>query len=138
MTINTMQKQLSEKLAKQELEKFLQTEVYQDIMAADFPIQDKKNCIVLEVNDKIQEILIEQELIKLFNLGKKGLLTRIGQLMIDVNNYESELYKLRRAGDEQPIDGDIMNAYYGVLPSEKLNLFEAIEQAIKEKGIFLY
>jgi hypothetical protein len=74
-----------------------------------------------------------KELGKLEKMDKSMLIAHIFQLLQDINSHEKSWYSnFREEEIEMKLDS-VTNNYYGMVPSEKINLLEAIEKVIENE-----
>jgi hypothetical protein len=66
-------------------------------------------------------------------MDKSMLIAHIFQLLQDINSHEKSWYSnFREEEIEMKLDS-VTNNYYGMVPSEKINLLEAIEKVIENE-----
>ena len=134
MNINELQLNMGEELAAAFLNEYKNTEDFERLLAKDLSVHDLKTTIVLNIYEKVENMFLIKELTKLEKMDKSMLITQIFQLLQDINSHEKSWYSnFREEENEMKLDS-VANNYYGMVPSEKINLLESIEKVV-ETGI---
>ncbi|MFS1052264.1 hypothetical protein [Enterococcus casseliflavus] len=134
MNINELQLNMGEELAAAFLNEYKNTEDFERLLAKDLSVHDLKTTIVLNIYEKVENMFLIKELTKLEKMDKSMLITQIFQLLQDINAHEKSWYSnFREEENEMKLDS-VANNYYGMVPSEKINLLESIEKVV-ENGI---
>ncbi len=133
--INTMQKVVTLAMVNAAYEVFKQSEEYKTIMT-DYSGEKQKRLLVMSVYDKVQELLLANQLKKWEKLGKKELLEELKDISRTVVHFETELYEMNdKAVCGEPITDDCFNAYAGMVSNRNLEVFEAIENLALEGSL---
>ena len=134
MNINELQLNMGEELAAAFLNEYKKTEDFERLLAKDLTFHDLKTTVVLNIYEKVENMFLIKELTKSEKRDKSILITHIFQLLQDINSHEKAWYSnFREEESEMKIDS-VANNYYGMIPSEKINLLESIEKVV-ENGI---
>ncbi|MFZ4866682.1 hypothetical protein [Enterococcus casseliflavus] len=134
MNINELQLNMGEELAAAFLNEYKKTEDFERLLAKDLTFHDLKTTVVLNIYEKVENMFLIKELTKSEKMDKSILITNIFQLLQDINSHEKAWYSnFREEESEMKIDS-VANNYYGMIPSEKINLLESIEKVV-ENGI---
>ncbi|HPI99566.1 MAG TPA: hypothetical protein PLN65_01670 [Enterococcus sp.] len=130
--INAMQKAVTLTMVNAVYEVFKQSEEYKTIMHQ-YSGEKQKRLLVMSVYDKVQELLLANQLKKWEKLGKKELLEELKDISRTVVHFETELYEMNdKAVCGEPITDDCFNAYAGMVSNRNLEVFEAIENLVLE------
>lgn len=128
--INEMQRDLTHDLVVAAYEVFKQSEEYETIMHR-YSGEKQKRLLVMSVYDKVQELLLANQLKKWEKLGKKELLEELKDASRTVVHFETELYEMNdKAVCGESITDNCFNAYAGMVSNRNLDVFEAIEELI--------
>ncbi|MDK4449767.1 MULTISPECIES: hypothetical protein [Enterococcus] len=133
MNIDELQLNLGRELAIAFFHEYRKTEEFDSLLVKDLTFQELKTTIVLNIYEKVENMYLVKELGKLEKMDKSMLIAQIFQLLQDVNSHEKSWYSnLREEENERKLDS-VTNNYYGMVPSEKINLLEAIEKVIENE-----
>lgn len=133
--INEMQRDLTHDLVVAAYEVFKQSEEYETIMT-DYSGEKQKRLLVMSVYDKVQELLLANQLKKWEKLGKNELLEELKDVSRTVAHFETELYEMNdKAVCGEPITDNCFNAYAGMVSNRNLDVFEAIENLVLEGSL---
>lgn len=133
MNINELQLNLGEELATAFLNEYKKTEDFERLLSKELTFHDVKTTVVLNIYEKLENMFLIKELTKLEKMDKNMLIAQIFHLMQDINSHEKVWYSnFREKEDEMKLDS-IANNYYGLVPSEKINLLAAIEKVIENE-----
>lgn len=128
--INEMQQVVTLTMVNAAYEVFKQCEEYETIMT-DYSGEKQKRLLVMSVYDKVQELLLANQLKKWEKLGKNELLEELKDVSRTVVHFETELYEMNdKAVCDEPITDNCFNAYAGMVSNRNLDVFEAIEELI--------
>ena len=131
MTIENMQLEIGKSLARQGVEEFSNTSDYIELMDSDLSTHEKEVCLVLEVYKRIQTALIIKEARKLIEIDQVSVAIKSAiVLMGDIIDLESEIYRQSKIESDQERLESTFDLYPSMVPNEKMNLFEAIEQVV--------
>jgi len=134
MNINELQLNMGEELATAFLNEYKNTLDFEQLLAKDLTFHDLKTTVVLNIYEKVENMFLIKELTKLEKMDKSMLIAHIFQLLQDINSHEKSWYSnFREEENEMKLDS-VANNYYGMVPSEKINLLESIEKVV-ETGI---
>ncbi|MGX2945870.1 hypothetical protein [Enterococcus alishanensis] len=131
MTIEELQKTLGKDLAIQILAEYSKTDDYMKIIESDRSFHEQKTILVLSIYDHVQRILLDKQIKELTKSSKETLINKLIDTLRDVQMFESSLYAMKRLDNDSERLDSILNEYYGMLPNEKLNLLEAIEEIVE-------
>ena len=133
MNIDELQLNLGRELAIAFFHEYKKTEEFDSLLVKDLTFQELKTTIVLNIYEKVENMYLVKELGKLEKMDKSMLIAQIFQLLQDINSHEKSWYSnLREEENERKLDS-VTNNYYGMVPSEKINLLEAIEKVIENE-----
>ncbi|MDV7690040.1 hypothetical protein [Enterococcus casseliflavus] len=133
MNIDELQLNLGRELAIAFFNEYRKTEAFDSLLVKDLAFQELKTTIVLNIYEKVENMYLVKELGKLEKMDKSMLIAHIFQLLQDINSHEKSWYSnFREEEIEMKLDS-VTNNYYGMVPSEKINLLEAIEKVIENE-----
>ncbi|MGF2082313.1 hypothetical protein [Enterococcus casseliflavus] len=133
MNIDELQLNLGRELAIAFFNEYRKTEAFDSLLVKDLTFQELKTTIVLNIYEKVENMYLVKELGKLEKMDKSMLIAHIFQLLQDINSHEKSWYSnFREEEIEMKLDS-VTNNYYGMVPSEKINLLEAIEKVIENE-----
>jgi len=133
MNINELQLNMGEELATAFLNEYKKTEDFERLLAEELTFHDLKTTVVLNIYEKVENMFLIKELTKLEKMDKSMLIAHIFQLLQDINSHEKSWYSnFREEENEMKLDS-VTNNYYGMVPSEKINLLAAIEEVIENE-----
>lgn len=133
MNIDELQLNLGGELAIAFFHEYRKTEEFDSLLVKDLTFQELKTTIVLNIYEKIENMYLVKELGKLEKMDKSMLIAHIFQLLQDINSHEKSWYSnFREEEIEMKLDS-VTNNYYGMVPSEKINLLGAIEKVIENE-----
>lgn len=128
--INEMQRDLTHDLVVAAYEVFKQSEEYETIMHK-YSGEKQKRLLVMSVYDKVQELLLDNQLKKWEKLDKKELLEELKDVSRIVVHFETELYEMNdKAVCGESVTDNCFNTYAGMVSNRNLDIFEAIEELI--------
>ncbi|MDT2961990.1 MULTISPECIES: hypothetical protein [Enterococcus] len=134
MNINELQLNMGEELATAFLNEYKNTKDFERLLAKDLTFHDLKTTVVLNIYEKVENMFLIKELTKSEKMDKSMLIAHIFQLLQDINSHEKAWYSnFREKENDMKLDS-VTNNYYGMVPSEKINLLESIEKVV-ENGI---
>lgn len=133
MNIDELQLNLGRELAIALFHEYKKTEEFDNLLVKDLTFQELKTTIVLNIYEKVENMYLIKELGKLEKMDKSMLIAQIFQLLQDINSHEKSWYSnFREEENEMKLDS-VTNNYYGMVPSEKINLLAAIEEVIENE-----
>lgn len=133
MNIDELQLNLGRELAIAFFYEYRKTEEFDSLLVKDLTFQELKTTIVLNIYEKVENMYLVKELGKLEKMDKSMLIAQIFQLLQDINSHEKSWYSnFREEENEMKLDS-VTNNYYGMVPSEKINLLAAIEEVIENE-----
>lgn len=133
MNIDELQLSLGRELAIAFFHEYKKTEEFDSLLVKDLTFQELKTTIVLNIYEKVENMYLVKELGKLEKMDKSMLIAQIFQLLQDINSHEKSWYSnFREEENEMKLDS-VTNNYYGMVPSEKINLLAAIEEVIENE-----
>lgn len=133
MNIDELQLNLGRELAIAFFHEYRKTEDFDSLLVKDLSFQELKTTIVLNIYEKVENMYLIKELGKLEKMDKSMLIAHIFQLLQDINSHEKTWYSnFREEENEMKLDS-VTNNYYGMVPSEKINLLAAIEEVIENE-----
>ncbi len=133
MNIDELQLNLGRELAIAFFNEYRKTEAFDSLLVKDLTFQELKTTIVLNIYEKVENMYLVKELGKLEKMDKSMLIAHTFQLLQDINSHEKSWYSnFREEEIEMKLDS-VTNNYYGMVPSEKINLLEAIEKVIENE-----
>lgn len=133
MNIDELQLNLGRELAIAFFYEYKKTEEFDSLLVKDLTFQELKTTIVLNIYEKVENMYLVKELGKLEKMDKSMLIAQIFQLLQDINSHEKSWYSnFREEENEMKLDS-VTNNYYGMVPSEKINLLAAIEEVIENE-----
>lgn len=133
--INEMQQVVTLAMVNAAYEVFKQSEEYETIMHK-YSGEKQKRLLVMSVYDKVQELLLANQLKKWEKLGKKELLEELKDVFRTVVHFETELYEMNdKAVCGESITDNCFNAYAGMVSNRNLDVFEAIENLVLEGSL---
>ncbi|MFR6669818.1 hypothetical protein [Enterococcus sp.] len=133
MNIDELQLNLGRELAISFFHEYRKTEDFDSLLVKDLSFQELKTTIVLNIYEKVENMYLIKELGKLEKMDKSMLIAPIFQLLQDINSHEKSWYSnFREEENEMKLDS-VTNNYYGMVPSEKINLLAAIEEVIENE-----
>ncbi|MFR4286343.1 MAG: hypothetical protein ACLUQ0_01675 [Enterococcus italicus] len=128
--INKMQQVLTLTMVNAAYEVFKQSEEYKTIMHK-YSGEKQKRLLVMSVYDKVQELLLANQLKKWEKLGKNELLEELKDVSRTVVHFETELYEMNdKAVYGEPITDNCFNAYAGLVPNTNMEILETIEEVV--------
>lgn len=129
----TINPKLLKAIVKQECQSYKSSGSYKKL-EGQFDLSEKETINILSVYDNIQQKLLAQEIQQ---LRKEKSLDEIIDLLAlkarDIRFFESELFKLTKS---KQLEEDSLNAYYGMVSNENIDLLEMIEKEILESKHF--
>lgn len=134
MNIDELQLNIGEELATAFLNEYKKTEDFERLLTRDLTFHDLKTTVVLNIYEKVENMFLIKELTKLEKMDKSMLIAHIFQLLQDINSNEKSWYSTFREEENEMKLDSVTNNYYGMVPSEKINLLESIEKVV-ESGI---
>ncbi|MFZ4889876.1 hypothetical protein [Enterococcus innesii] len=133
MNIDEIQLNLGRELAIEFFNEYRKTEAFDSLLVQDLTLQELKTTIVLNIYEKVENMYMVKELGKLEKMDKSMLIAHIFQLLQDINSHEKAWYSnFREEENDMKLDS-VTNNYYGMVPSEKINLLAAIEEVIENE-----
>lgn len=133
MNIDELQLNLGRELAIAFFNEYRKTEAFDSLLVKDLTFQELKTTIVLNIYEKVENMYLVKELGKFEKMDKSMLIAHTFQLLQDINSHEKSWYSnFREEEIEMKLDS-VTNNYYGMVPSEKINLLEAIEKVIENE-----
>lgn len=133
MNIDELQFNLGRELAIAFFHEYRKTEEFDSLLVKDLTFQELKTTTVLNIYEKVENMYLVKELGKLEKMDKSMLIAHIFQLLQDINSHEKSWYSnFREEENEMKLDS-VTNNYYGMVPSEKINLLAAIEEVIENE-----
>ncbi|EOT47143.1 MULTISPECIES: hypothetical protein [Enterococcus] len=133
--IDAMQRGLINKTVRAAYEVFKQSEEYDTIMYK-YSGEKQKRLVIMSVYDKVQELLLENQIKKWQKLSKDELLAELVDVARTVKYFETELYEMNdKALSNESITDNCFNAYAGMLSNQSLDVFEAIENLASEGSL---
>lgn len=133
MNIDEIQLNLGRELAIAFFNEYRKTEAFDSLLVQDLTLQELKTTIVLNIYEKVENMYMVKELGKLEKMDKSMLIAHIFQLLQDINSHEKAWYSnFREEENDMKLDS-VTNNYYGMVPSEKINLLAAIEEVIENE-----
>jgi len=89
--------------------------------------EDYKQALRVSVYDDIQGTLDGRNLLTVINNGtREDLVKLLWSQHRDINILETEIYNIKNGGQDE-----ILDAFYGSISNEKIELFELIEELVK-------
>ncbi|BBM16415.1 hypothetical protein G15_0017 [Enterococcus avium] len=135
MNIEELQLTLGKDLATQMLVSFSKTNEYKKIIGSEMSFHEQKTILVLEIYDRVQRQQLNKKIAQLSVNSKIELLKQLLSVLKDVQTFETNLYTMKRLKTGDEILETILSGYYGMVPDEKINLLEAIEEIV-ETNVF--
>lgn len=135
MNIEELQLTLGKDLATQMLVIFSKTNEYKKIIGSEMSFHEQKTILVLEIYDRVQRQRLNKKIAQLSVNSKNELLKQLLSELKDVQTFETSLYTMKRLKTGDEILETILSDYYGMVPDEKINLLEAIEEIV-ETNVF--
>lgn len=135
MNIEELQLTLGKDLATQMLVSFSKTNEYKKIIDSEMSFHEQKTILVLEIYDRVQRQQLNKKSAQLSVNSKNELLKQLLSVLKDVQTFETSLYTMKRLKTGDAILETILSDYYGMVPNEKINLLEAIEEIV-ETNVF--
>lgn len=135
MNIEELQLTLGKDLATQMLVSFSKTNEYKKIIDSEMSFHEQKTILVLEIYDRVQRQQLNKKSAQLSVNSKIELLKQLLSVLKDVKAFETNLYTMKRLKTGDEILETILSGYYGMVPDEKINLLEAIEEIV-ETNVF--
>lgn len=133
--IDAMRRGLINKTVRLAYEVFKQSEEYDTIMYK-YSGEKQKRLVIMSVYDKVQELLLENQIKKWQKLSKDELLAELVDVARTVKYFETELYEMNdKALSNESITDNCFNAYAGMLSNQSLDVFEAIENLASEGSL---
>lgn len=133
MNIEELQLTLGKDLATQMLVSFSKTNEYKKIIGSEMSFHEQKTILVLEIYDRVQRQQLNKKIAQLSVNSKNELLKQLISVLKDVQSFEISLYTMKRLKTGDEILETILSDYYGMVPDEKINLLEAIEEIVETK-----
>lgn len=131
MDIEELQVSLCKNMASRIIDEHLKTDDYKKLIESGESFHEQKTIIVLVIYDRVQRMLLDKRIKELAASSKETLLNELMSALKDIQSFESGLYTLTRLNDDSERLDSILNEYYGMVPNEKLHLFEAIEEIVE-------
>lgn len=133
--IDVMQRGLINEVVRAAYEVFTQSEEY-DTITHKYSGEKQKRLVVMSVYDKVQELLLENQIKKWQKLSKDELISELVDVARTVKYFETELYEMNdKALSNESITDNCFNAYGGMLSNQSLDVFEAIENLVLEGSL---
>lgn len=133
MNIEELQLTLGKYLATQMLVSFPKINEYKKIIDSEMSFHEQKTILVLEIYDRVQRQQLNKKSAQLSVNSKNELLKQLISVLKDVQSFEISLYTMKRLKTGDEILETILSDYYGMVPDEKINLLEAIEEIVETK-----